>query len=353
MVHRFIISIILLLVGLIGCSQGNFLYNQHYVITAAVNVPTVTTQLVTNITNNSVTVNATVVSNGGGTIQARGVALAYTPEELEDNWNIPPSYYDDYTTLGSFSGNIFSLGANNSFYYRAWALNEAGFGWGEMYQFTTLPAANIPAVTMDSINYRIAINRVLLYGNVTNDGGSTVTQRGFVLNTTGNPTIGNGVQYSGGSGNGAYSIEATNLGCGIDYYIKAYAINSAGTAYSSQLSFKIDAVNFPSLPTYYRFNNRCVDMDTRGSLSDAIAALDNYNMAKIEGCVTQIRGYSARALSTDNGTQVYSFSGCERTPYRNGYYVLVYAIENFTTAKIIAIDSNGILVSSYDYIYNP
>ena len=73
-------------------------------------------------------------------------------------------------------------------------------------------------------------------GNVTSDGGATVTQRGICYSTSPNPTT-SSQTISGGSGTGSYTCSLSGLSSNTTYYVRAYAINSAGTAYGNQQSF--------------------------------------------------------------------------------------------------------------------
>jgi len=73
-------------------------------------------------------------------------------------------------------------------------------------------------------------------GNVTNDGGTNVTSRGVSCSTSPNPTI-NDNKTSNGTGVGSFTSEITDLISNTTYYVRAYATNSEGTAYSNENSF--------------------------------------------------------------------------------------------------------------------
>ena len=74
-------------------------------------------------------------------------------------------------------------------------------------------------------------------GNVTSDGNATVTERGICWSTTHNPTT-SGSHANNGTGTGSYSVNMTGLTANTTYYVRAYAINSAGTAYgNNEVSF--------------------------------------------------------------------------------------------------------------------
>lgn len=73
-------------------------------------------------------------------------------------------------------------------------------------------------------------------GNVTFDGGATVTVRGVCWNTTGSPTI-NDNKTSDGNGLGSYISNLTGLLENTKYYVRAYATNLVGTSYGYEVSF--------------------------------------------------------------------------------------------------------------------
>ena len=95
--------------------------------------------------------------------------------------------------------------------------------------------AALPTITTGAIA-EITPETALASGNVTSDGGKTVTERGFCFNKTGFPTTAdNKIIVSGTTG--AYSSYLTGLDPETTYYVRAYAINEAGTGYGSDVSF--------------------------------------------------------------------------------------------------------------------
>jgi len=73
-------------------------------------------------------------------------------------------------------------------------------------------------------------------GTVSAEGGSAVTARGVAWGTAQNPTTANSTT-SDGSGEGDFASIITGLIPNTDYYVRAYAINSTGTAYGNQVTF--------------------------------------------------------------------------------------------------------------------
>lgn len=78
-----------------------------------------------------------------------------------------------------------------------------------------------------------------LGGNVTNDGGSPVTERGVCLSDESNPTIDdvNDVHFEMGSGLGAFTDNYEGFDPNTTYHVRAYAKNANGVAYGADIPF--------------------------------------------------------------------------------------------------------------------
>ena len=74
-------------------------------------------------------------------------------------------------------------------------------------------------------------------GNITNNGGSVVTERGVVWSTSSSPTLEDASSTSG-DGSGSFNSKITGLSEKTTYYVRAYATNSQGTSYGNEVSFK-------------------------------------------------------------------------------------------------------------------
>ena len=73
-------------------------------------------------------------------------------------------------------------------------------------------------------------------GNITDDGRSEVTARGVCWAKVEYPTISDS-HTTNGTGNGEFNSEITGLESSTKYFIRAYAVNSAGVVYGQQISF--------------------------------------------------------------------------------------------------------------------
>ncbi len=200
------------------------------------------TQGVTAVTQNSFTVNGKVQTDGSTTVSQRGFVYSSTTPT--------PSISDYRVNCGSGTGTytytITGLTPGITYYVRAYATNENGTFYGSVVAVTTTATSpsTLPSVTTIAVT-DVGKFRATVSGSVTSDGGESVTQRGFVYGTSSNPTTSNTVATSG-SGTGDYTILLSNLQAGTTYYVRAFAVNSKGTAYGNQLTFNTTADEQPT-----------------------------------------------------------------------------------------------------------
>lgn len=74
-------------------------------------------------------------------------------------------------------------------------------------------------------------------GTITSIGGASVTQHGHCWATTINPTTSNSKTQNGAGNVGAFTSATTGLSTYTFYYTRAYATNSVGTSYGSNVTF--------------------------------------------------------------------------------------------------------------------
>lgn len=203
-------------------------YGEEYSFTTLPVVPLITTAAIDAVTGNSATGGGTVTGTGGAEVTARGVVYGTNPA---------PTVADGKTTddkgTGEFVSTLTALMGNTTYYVRAYATNSAGTGYGPEVTFKTL--VDLPAVTTAAVSGITKVEAVS-GGEVTSDGGADVTERGLVWGTNANPTT-SGNKITGGTGVGAFVSNITGLTLSTTYHVRAYAINSAGTAYGPDIQF--------------------------------------------------------------------------------------------------------------------
>ena len=201
-------------------------------------IPTVTTTAASAITAGSATTGGNVTSAGTGTVTTRGVCYATTANPTTAN-----SIVASGTGTGAFTANLTGLAMGTTYHFRAYATNASGTAYGADLTFTTTSQA-LASVTTTAAS-AITTTTANSGGNVTSIGSSAVTSRGICYATTANPTLANTV-ISGGSGAGSFVSNITGLTPNTTYYVRAYATNTSGTAYGTQISF---ATTNPTPPT--------------------------------------------------------------------------------------------------------
>ncbi len=191
--------------------------------------PTVTTNAVESITNNSAVCGGNVTAYGSTAVSAKGVCWSTLSEPT-----ISDSYTTDGSGLGSFTSNISGLDGNTPYFVRAYATNMEGTAYGNEISFTTTVTGTLPTVTTD-IASSISDSSAICGGEVISEGSSAVIARGVCWSTI-LPTIAD-PHTSDGNGIGHFSSNLTGLEEYTPYYVRAYASNSEGTAYGNEIAF--------------------------------------------------------------------------------------------------------------------
>jgi len=151
-----------------------------------------------------------------------------------------PGQTDVSSSLSAWSANPL---LNNG-----WGFTSGGnTGWASSdnptvanHPVLTVVIATAPVLSSPTSNV-LSTTTADLGGNVTSDGDSAITERGVVFSVTGtnnDPLIGGtGVtQLTSPGTTGVFTVNATTLSANSDYSFKAYAINAAGTTYTTPVS---------------------------------------------------------------------------------------------------------------------
>jgi len=145
------------------------------------------------------------------------------------------TYYTNFwlsTELSSTTAWARSLVYNNEDVYRYNNLKPNGFS---ARCIQDQGSGTVPTVSTSSIT-DITETSATGGGNVTAQGSSSVTARGVCWSTSQNPTTSD-AKTTDGIGTGSFTSNITGLNANTPYYVRAYATNSAGTSYGSQVSF--------------------------------------------------------------------------------------------------------------------
>lgn len=210
-----------------------------------------------------------IASNGGSEVvkvnmSVQGVSMSVSPESL-DFGSVASSMQMTLTNTGT--GSIsYTLSPNKDWVKVSKAsgtfstsevitvsVNRDGFSEGNYEAAITIrvndenrtvdvrmniPSKEKPTVSLTAVSNE-TFNTAVFKGSVVTVGSSKVTARGFCWNTQENPDINNGNKCNLGDCEVAedFSYTATSLNPSTEYYVRAYAENIEGIAYSNQIKF--------------------------------------------------------------------------------------------------------------------
>ncbi len=190
------------------------------------NNPSVTTLSASSITATTATIN--------GTINPNGLATTYYFQ-----WGTTTAYGDStaVTSAGSanstfpVTANLTGLLGGTVYHFRLVGVNSDGNSYGGDMAFIS-GGVTLTTTTPSTISLTTASSG----GNITSDGGLAITARGVCWATTYNPTIVNS-HTTDGTGAGIFTSAITGLTSNTTYHVRAYATNSTGTYYGSDIQF--------------------------------------------------------------------------------------------------------------------
>ena len=138
----------------------------------------------------------------------------------------------------------------------AWDYSDHSMTWGGTYSGMThysvtvvrlgAAAPTIPTVTTTAVSSTTS-NSASSGGNVTSDGGVSVTARGVCWSTSADPTTSDS-HTTDGIGTGSFTSSITGLSPNTPYYVRAYATNSVGTGYGSDQTFTTKGEGGKAMP---------------------------------------------------------------------------------------------------------
>lgn len=106
--------------------------------------------------------------------------------------------------------------------------------------------STIPSITTSPVS-NVESTAAVSGGIIKSDGGESIRFKGVCWSTNENPTISD-QKTTDGSGNDIFTSQITGLTPGVNYYVRAYAVNSKGTAYGNRVSFTTIA-GLPAIST--------------------------------------------------------------------------------------------------------
>ena len=204
-------------------------------------LPTFYTSHVDGFSDTLAQFSGSISSIGGGPIIARGFCWdTVASPTIEGNHTVDSSS----AGTGSFTATVTGLTPGTQYYMRPYATNGGGTAYGQQRVFTT---HTVPSVVLDT-TLTFTNESAFCTGHVTHTGGTSlsVIEWGVCWDTLPNPTVADNVvdgdDMSAHNYSGNFTVQLTPLVSGKTYYVRAYARNLIGTAYSNEVVFTFDTV---------------------------------------------------------------------------------------------------------------
>ena len=307
-------------------------YSTQHSFTTTSGLPTIATATVNNITATTAVSGGTISDNGGFNVTARGVCW-----NTIGNPDLNGSHTTNGTGNGTFTSNLTGLTPGTTYHVRAYATNSTGTSYGNETTFTT-SSGSVTMTLADATN--ITASSASCSVTISDDGGAAITERGICWSTAQYPTT-TGSHVDMGSGTGTFSVSMTSLSPSTTYYVRAYAVNAAGTFYSNQ----IELITQSGLPTV---------TTTTPTLTD-ITVTTGGNVTSDGGFAVTARGVCYGNLPYPDLTSTYShttngsgtgyYSSSFSLPLGSGiYYIRAYA----TNANGTSYGEQVTVVHPYD-----
>lgn len=199
---------------------------------------TVATGEAEGITKNQAMVSAQIVDAGDQPLTEVGFFWSTTNQtpSQADNSVIIDDLKKDQT---EFSALITGLKAEQNVYYRAYALSNAGYAFGETKSFTTSEATPAIVATSDVTK---SGKKYRLGGIVTDDGGMELVEVGIIYGKTPG-LVTNPEAQTISMAKPSYKFSTTvALDEATTYYVIAYATTAKGTAYGEEKQFTTEDI---------------------------------------------------------------------------------------------------------------
>ena len=231
-------------------------YIQEMQLVESTGIPKVTTNAATAVGDGEVTLNGNITCTGGVDCTIRGFKYKEGIGGGEQDAHEEGSF-----SIGTFSEDLSGLDPIKKYYFKAYAINTSGTGYGEWKSFgedTVIPTVTTSAATL------IGHEKAVLNGNITETGGDDPGERGFQYKIGGETTILT-IRETGLFGVGAYSLDFDGLDPNIEYHFRAYAKNGAGTAYGNWLDFSTEHTT-PMVKTHNATNELITQVTGNGKI---------------------------------------------------------------------------------------
>lgn len=195
---------------------------------------------------------------------------------------------------------------------------------------------NGPSITTKAVT-SVTSTTATTGGDITDDGGSAVTARGVCWGASANPTTADS-KTTDGSGTGSFTSVITGLTPGTLYHVRAYATNSDGTSYGSDLTFSTSSL-IKSISFYADWQGGTEKWEFTYDANSKITKFENFWEGSLDKTITYDYSVAGKLTLTRDGSSVYG----EYDLNSSGYIV------QDQDGNTFEYDANGFLVKLYEY----
>ena len=205
-------------------------------------VATLSTDTVKNIGITNALMGGEITYDGGKVVTERGICFSL---------NKAPTIKDLKISVGDGEGKFAivasQLKENTLYYVRAFAINSIGIAYGNERNFTTLDYRLVKLKTNPASD--IGMFLATLHGEVFDDGGGHIMERGFLMSLSPNPSLSDMKFVSSQSVVGPMKTVVTELIENTTYYYRSFAKNEKGYSLGNIQSFTTLDIKFPEIVT--------------------------------------------------------------------------------------------------------
>jgi len=205
-------------------------------------VATLSTDTVKNIGITNALMGGEITYDGGKVVTDRGICFSQTKA---------PTIKDLKISVGDGEGKFAivasQLKENTLYYVRSFAVNSIGIAYGNERNFTTLDYRLVKLKTNPASD--IGMFLATLHGEVFDDGGGHIMERGFLMSLSPNPSLSDMKFVSSQSVVGPMKTVVTELIENTTYYYRSFAKNEKGYSLGNIQSFTTLDIKFPEIVT--------------------------------------------------------------------------------------------------------
>lgn len=307
---------------------------------------------VSDILMNSAVLHAEVISKGSPEYVERGFVLSKSSITDEGSLNGLQLVSAPFNSDMTYMADVLGLENGVHYYVKAYAKNDVGIKLSSNQEEFSTIGSWTDVETLDVTSLDIVAGKAVFNGSVNANGSPEYTEKGFVYNNTGEPTISDTKITVSGRGTGKYSYSCAGLTAQKTWYVRAYAIQCEKVFYGSTVNFST--------------NQSATEVITSAASSvTSNSAVLNGSIAKVGSPMYSERGFcysssNAKPSVSDNKVIVsgdstnfsIEISGLDNSQL---YYYCAYAIQNgspvygsvekFTTVFVPVSVTTGIVTN--------